>query len=179
MIGAVTGRSFVAGVETILEPQRHRIDAELCCDHIHLRFAGPDSLGNTEAAKRATAQFVCIDQGRSHPKVGNLVRSDAVFERAIAAGKSLGVGAGVPDKLHGARRDRAVALDAGLDADGCRHRARGGGEFFCSAVDQAYWPAGLERKSRGIGLEPHGVFAAETGADLAPDDANLLFRQIE
>ena len=79
MIGAVAGRRFIASVETIFEPERHGIDAQLCRDDIHLRFAGPDGLRDAQAAKRTAAQFVRVDQRRCDPKVGNLIRSNAVF----------------------------------------------------------------------------------------------------
>ncbi len=41
MVGAIAGRSYVTGIETIFQPERDRIDAELLRNDIHLRFAGP------------------------------------------------------------------------------------------------------------------------------------------
>ena len=61
MVGAIAGRSYVAGIEAIFQPERDRIDAELLRNDIHLRFAGPYRFRYAEAAKRAAAQFVGID----------------------------------------------------------------------------------------------------------------------
>ena len=61
MVGAIAGRSYVAGIKAIFQPKRDRIDAELLRNDIHLRFAGPHRFGYAEAAKRAAAQFVGID----------------------------------------------------------------------------------------------------------------------
>ncbi len=57
-----------------------------------------------------------------------------------------------------------------------RHGTGGGKELFGTAVDETHRFAGLERERRGIGFQAHGVLAAETGADFAADDANLIFR---
>ena len=97
---------------------------------------------------------------------------------ARGGGTGEGVGAGIVDRFHLPRQDRAVAFHAGLDTHHRRVAVAGEKDFLARQLPLNRAP-GLAGQGRGQGLQPQVHLAAVAAADVGNHHTDHGLRQLE
>ena len=173
-------RRGVADPVRVLEPQLIRVDAELECDSAHVRLGRERHRRNAETAHRGRRRAVRVDDVPIELEVGDRVGAgvvEAVLRQAVR--REPRVRARVVQRQHLAAKDPAVLRDriGHLHVPGSPGRRVE--ELLFARPAPLHGLARLLREQGTHRLGGRVYLAAETAADRAADDLQLVQRHLQ